>query len=295
LKLFYAILFLFFCVLYSCCSSKKQISKSSSPNSDLRKDTLTLLAPAAHDERPRAKMKKPMPRTADLDTDGVSDRMDEVVVGYGSIKKKQNHTVVLEKNINRKIKSVTETEEEQPKPQEENKVSNETSGLLKYNIPPNMNFREIYTIHIRINRDKTDDKAIAVDMGGNTKTKVIRTSETMEVLVTDPAPADRKNFDIEKSDADKQLVETDKGEFTEWIFDVTPLHTGKLKLNVTVSIIRNGEKKQVVYFHSVTVKATKWSLFQYWWRKNWQWCSGALLIPLFFLLLKYRLDKKPKI
>lgn len=168
-----------------------------------------------------------------------------------------------------------------------------TSGLLKYDVPPVMNFRETYTIRIRINRDVRDDEAIAVDMSEHSRTAVIRTSKIMEVTVTDPAPADRKNFAIVKSDEDgKQLVETTKGEFTEWIFEVTPLRTGKLKLNVVVFIIVEGARKQEVYFHQVEVRASAWSLFKHWWEKYWQWVMGAILIPIILMVVKKKIDQK---
>ena len=118
-------------------------------------------------------------------------------------------------------------------------------GTLVYHVPDTMISKKTYIIKIRINRDTSDNK-IVENIEPNAVRVPIKTTSKMEVNIVDPSPDNNKSFVIVKSNDDTQLVDND--EYTEWIYGVTPLKGGKLKLNIVVSIIRNGNKKQIVYF-----------------------------------------------
>lgn len=156
-------------------------------------------------------------------------------------------------------------------------------GILVYNIPDTMKLRTTYVLTIRINRDTTDKKIL--DLIPKGISTVIKTTEQMEVTLVDPSPSDNKAFDIIKSNDASQHIDTD--EYTEWIFNVTPLRSGKFSLNLVVK--NNG--KQVVYFKGVTVKSVPGVVVKTWWDKYWQWTFSTLLIPFGIWLYNKRKKK----
>lgn len=162
-------------------------------------------------------------------------------------------------------------------------------GLLNYNIPKEMKYRKAYRIRFAINRD-TADKTIILSPTSTTST--IHTSSTMSVELIDPLPDEEKAFLITKDNADIQLV--DKDEATEWIFTVVPISGGTHELQVVVSIIRDGNKKQVVYSSSVQVHATMADKFAHFFITYWQWIIGTLLLPFVIWLVNSILKKKGK-
>jgi hypothetical protein len=149
-------------------------------------------------------------------------------------------------------------------------------GKLVYKIPDTMIVKKIYNIRIRIIRD-TSNKIIYNDLN-ETKEYVIKTTRLMEVKIVDPSPESDKNFEIVKSNKDIQLVES--SEHTEWVYDVTPLKSGNLKLNIVISIIDNGYNKEIVYFDTVYVKANPKRSIVDFIKENWQWLISTIIIPL---------------
>ena len=150
------------------------------------------------------------------------------------------------------------------------------AGKLVYNMPNEMMEKKTYTIKIRINRDTLDNSIISnLD---NPDVSVIKTTKKMEVSIVDPSPISKKSFEIVKSNDDNQLVED--GEYTEWIYNITPLRHGKLNLNIVVSITMDGDKKQVVYFKTLFVKSNPKADFIDFISDNWQWMISTLILPL---------------
>lgn len=150
-------------------------------------------------------------------------------------------------------------------------------GQIVYKIPDTMFVRKTYQITIRIAKG-TDDIKIIEEYRGKVTTRIIKTSSNMEVLLVDPSPEDRKSFEITKINNDIQLI--DSVGYTEWVFSITPIHTGKYKLNLIVSIIRNDSRKQIVYTDKIYVRSNTSAQIKTFWEKNWTWTFDAILIPL---------------
>lgn len=156
-------------------------------------------------------------------------------------------------------------------------ISESDLGQIVYKIPDTMLIRKTYQITVRIAKG-TDDIKIVEEYRGKVTTRIIKTSSVMEVLLVDPSPEDRKSFEITKINNDIQMI--DSVGYTEWIFSITPIHTGRYKLNLIVSIIRNDSKKQIVYTDKIYVRSNASAQIQTFWEKNWNWTFDTILIPL---------------
>jgi hypothetical protein len=186
-------------------------------------------------------------------------------------------------NTERKRKPIKETTNTKKTP----KDSDVKIGNLVYHIPDTMIEKKTYMIRIRLNRDQTD-KTLKNGIQEKTIETTIKTTSRMEVEVIDPSPEDRKSFEIVKSNEDIQMVE-DSG-YTEWVYGVTPLKTGTLKLNIVVSIIKGEDKKQIVYFDDIYVKSNPKENVNEFVSKYWQWFMSTIIIP--FVVWFYNKRKK---
>ena len=156
-------------------------------------------------------------------------------------------------------------------------------GWLTYAIPPTMIYKRSYTIRFDINRDTSNSN---ITTAPSSTKATIHTSSTMSVELIDPLPEGLKAFQISKSTTDVQLVE--ENDATDWIFTVVPIRRGKHDLNIVVSIIRDGNKKQTVYTNSVQVHAPAILVTKSFFAKYWQWIIGTLLLPFFVYLWQRR-------
>ena len=161
-------------------------------------------------------------------------------------------------------------------------------GKLIYNIPDTMKLGNIYTIKIRIKRDINNLKII--DTLYKQQVVNIKTTSCMEVVVIDPSTNDSKSFSILKQNSDKQFI--DDSDYTEWVYSVKPLKSGKLKLNIVISIIKNDNKKEIVYFNSVYVKSDNIVVVETFWEKYWQWIMSTIIIPFIVFIYKKRKNKE---
>lgn len=160
-------------------------------------------------------------------------------------------------------------------------------GRLVYQVPEKMKLFKTYSVSVRINRDTTDDFIFKeLDSSIPVRDTVIKTSSVMTVEVIDPDA--EKSFDIVKNNDVLQLVDTI--DYTEWVFNVMPLKSGKHSLHIVVSVIRDGQKKQKVYAKDVVIAVNPIGSFRRWWSKNWQWSFVVIIIPL----AKWYYDKKKK-
>ena len=157
-------------------------------------------------------------------------------------------------------------------------------GKLIYSIPDTMKLGTIYTINIRIKKNINNVKII--DSLYKQKVIDIKVNNLMEVVVIDPSPTESKNFNILKQNSDKQLIEDDN--YTEWIYSVQPLKSGNLKLNIIVSIIKDDNLKQVVYFNSTYVQSNTAVVVKTFWEKYWQWLLSTIIIPFIVFIYKSR-------
>ena len=155
-------------------------------------------------------------------------------------------------------------------------------GKLIYSIPDTMKLGNTYTINIRIKKDINNLKMI--DSLYNQKIIDIKVTNSMEVEIIDPSPSDSKNFNILKQNSDKQII--DDSDYTEWVYYIQPLKSGKLQLNMIVSIIKDDNLKQIVYFNTTYVKSNPVIVVQTFWDKYWQWILSTIFFP--FIIFIYR-------
>lgn len=179
-----------------------------------------------------------------------------------------------------------ETHTESVRIVKETKIVKETNtGRIVYHIPDTMRVNVSALIRIRI--AKTEIEGMTLNMGGVTGSSPIRTSETMEINLVDP---EERNFKIIKTNSDRQMIEDSS--YTEWLYTVTPLVSGRHSLILVVSIIKNGNRKETVYSDLVYVRANAPYVVKSFWEKYWQWAFSTLIIP--FVIWFYNKRKKDK-
>jgi len=168
-------------------------------------------------------------------------------------------------------------------------VNNETiynkttqMGNVVYKIPNLMHVRNSYQVLVRISKSEAN---IYENINGEVSHSKIPITETMQVNLIDDSPTDSKNFDIVKDNDSIQLVDTN-GTYTQWTWNVTPIKVGTGKLKVVISVIRDGNKKDIVYEDSVSIKMDLPKQIVFWVNKYWQWLMTSLIIPFVVWLYK---------
>lgn len=233
---------------------------------------------------------------------GGSSQSDSVVIKLDSIKRDGTTTssgsghVNLTSNdvlwfpkptVNEKIKIITIHNTKVI-----SKSVNMSDGRVVYSIPERMKIRSTYQVLLRISKSKSTI-SIYDSLEGTVRTSEIPVTQTMEVTLIDPSPADRKSFEIVQDNNAIQII--DDGEtYTEWTWNVTPIRIGSSNLKIVVSVIRDGNKKDIVYEDVVKVEKDIPSQISFFWGKYWQWVIGTFLLPLFLWLYKRRKDKKKR-
>jgi len=168
------------------------------------------------------------------------------------------------------------------------RVYNKTSqmGNVIYKIPNVMHVRNSYQVLVRIGKSEAN---IYENINGEVSHTKIPITETMQVNLVDDSPTDSRSFDVVKDNDSIQLVDTN-GTYTQWSWNVTPLKVGTGKLKVVISIIRDGNKKDVVYTDDVTIKMDLPKQISFWVNKYWQWIMTTIVIP--FIVWLYKKFKK---
>lgn len=165
-----------------------------------------------------------------------------------------------------------------------------SDGRVVYKIPERMKIRETSKVLLRISKSKAT-VSVYDNLDGTVRTSEIPVTQTMEVNLIDPSPADNRSFDIVPGNNAVQII--DDGEtYTEWSWNVTPVRTGSSSLKIVVSVIRDGNKKDVVYEDSVMIEKDLQNQISFFWGKYWQWLIGTFLLPFFLWLYKRKKDKK---
>jgi hypothetical protein len=171
-----------------------------------------------------------------------------------------------------------------------NKSVDMSDGRVVYKIPERMKIRETSKVLLRISKSKAT-VSVYDNLDGTVRTSEIPVTQTMEVNLIDPSPADNKSFEIVPDNNAVQIV--DDGEtYTEWSWNVTPVRAGSSSLKIVVSVIRDGNKKDVVYEDSVVIERDLQNQISFFWGKYWQWLIGTFLLPFFLWLYKRKKDKK---
>jgi len=171
------------------------------------------------------------------------------------------------------------------------KQSNDLSeGRIVYKIPDIMKIRSTYKVLIRISKSKAT-VSIYDSLSGDVMTSRIPISETMEVKLIDVSPSDKKMFNIVDGNSAVQIIENGDT-YTEWSWDVTPVHVGKSKLKIVVSVIRNGNKKDIVYEDTVEIERDIKEQIIFFWEEYWKWIITTFISPFIVWWWKNRKKKK---
>ena len=160
------------------------------------------------------------------------------------------------------------------------KESSEFSeGRVVYKIPTTMRVRSTYQVVLRIAKSKAT-VSVYDSLKGEVMTSIIPVTQTMEVKLIDASPEDHKSFLIKEDNSTTQIIENGDT-YTQWSWNVTPIKTGDSKLNIVVSIIRDGGKKEVVYTDEVKIESDYIAQIFFFLKSHWQVFMTAVVIPSF--------------
>lgn len=169
--------------------------------------------------------------------------------------------------------------------------TNLSEGRIVYKIPNIMKIRSTYNVFVRISKSKST-LSIYDDLSGEVKTSVLPVTETMEAKLIDLSPKDNKCFDIQVKNEGVQLVENGDT-YTEWSWGVTPIRLINSKLEIVISIIRDGNKKDIVYEDTVEVEKDIKEQILFFLKKYWQVLMTSIAIPFLVWLYKSRKGEPP--
>lgn len=143
-----------------------------------------------------------------------------------------------------------------------------------------------YRVVVRILNGKVESQ-ITEGLDMVSKVESIRTSSTMQVEMIDPDKA----FSITASN-NSQIQIVDSMEYTEWVFNVTPIESGRHPLSIVSSIITEGGKKDRTYSNTVFVKMNIIHQTEDFWESEWKWLFTTLIIPIIGWWYKNRKKSK---
>ena len=167
-----------------------------------------------------------------------------------------------------------------------------SEGRIVYKIPERMKVRSTYKVLVRISKSK---KTISIyeKLSGDVVTSTLPVTETMDVKLIDISPEDRKEFNIIEINSSEQIVE-DGDTYTEWSWNVTPIHVGSSKLKIIISVIRDKGKKDIVYEDTVIVEKDILVQIGFFFESYWQLLLTSIAIPFIVFLYKRRKEKEKK-
>lgn len=226
--------------------------------------------------------------TKDYDTTGKSsgDVPDDVHISYlENPKSKHTNTIIYEAFPVEHLKIIEVKNTKVIK-----QGNNLSEGRIVYKIPNVMKVRTTYKVLVRISKSKST-VSLYDSLKGTVITSKIPVTETMEVKLIDLSPKDNKAFDIEENNNGIQII--DNGDtYTEWSWGVTPIRVGSSKLEIVVSIIRDGNKKDIVYEDIVEVETDAITQILFFLKKYWQVLMTSIAIPFVVWIYKRRKEKK---
>jgi len=170
--------------------------------------------------------------------------------------------------------------------------NNLSEGRIVYKIPNIMKVRSTYKVLVRISKSKAT-VSLYDSLQGTVMTSKIPVTETMEVKLIDLSPNDNKAFHISDVNSGVQIIE-DGDTYTEWSWSVTPIITGSSKLKIVVSVIRDNNKKDIVYEDTVEVEKDIITQVLFFVKKYWQVFMTSIAIPFIVYIYKRRKEKKEK-
>ncbi len=120
-------------------------------------------------------------------------------------------------------------------------------GVMLYKIPPKMQLQVLHRCLIRVSYEKETILRDLPDYANDfTLREQVRMADSMEVILVENTA-----FEVIAINAERQAVE--KGDYTEWNFDVRPLQLGRYPLTFRVSVVLPNGLKQVVLTEAVEV------------------------------------------
>ena len=228
----------------------------------------------------------------DYDTTGKSDNdlthLQDSVYRYDKIKINKLNLLVGSNHYNNYPIEVLKIVEVQNTKVINNKT-NLSEGRIVYKIPSVMKVRSTYKVLVRISKSKATI-SIYDSLQGTVMTSRIPITETMEVKLVDVSPKDNKAFEIIDGNSGIQIIESGET-YTEWNWDVTPVKIGNSRLKIVVSIIRDGNKKDIVYEDTVDVEMDAKEQILFFLKKYWQVLLTSIAIPFIVFIYKKRKEK----
>jgi len=170
-------------------------------------------------------------------------------------------------------------------------TSNLSEGRIVYKIPEKMKVRSTYRVLVRISKSKST-VSIYDSLQGTVITSHIPITETMEVKLMDLSPKDNRAFDIEDNNNGSVQIIENGDTYTEWSWGVTPIRSGKSKLEIVISIIRNGNRKDIVYEDIVEVEMDAVTQILFFLKKYWLELMTSIAIPFIVWVYKNRKEKQ---
>lgn len=162
-------------------------------------------------------------------------------------------------------------------------------GRVLFACPSEMRVESSERVEVRISGDAKQDITEGLEKRGVPIETAAKISPVMKVTLT---PDEGAVFDIKPLSEDEQLVSGDG--FSQWVWSVTPLKSGKHNLYLTVNAVVNvpglgPQKREIpVLTQAVQVRADMAYSAGQFWHSNWQWISTTLLIPIGLWLWKRR-------
>jgi hypothetical protein len=233
------------------------------------------------------------PDTKDYDTTGKSngDLPDDVTNNIETLKNKKvtitSSNIVYESFPYEHIKII-----EVPNTKVIKQSSDLSEGRLVYKIPNVMRIRSTYKVFVRISKSRAT-VSIYDSLSGEVMTSKIPITETMEVKLIDLSVKGKKSFEIVDGNNGIQIIESGDT-YTEWSWSVTPIRMGNTKLKIIVSVIRNNNKKDIVYEDTVEIERDIKEQLIFFWEEYWKWIISTFISPFIVWWWKNRKKKKSK-
>ena len=154
-------------------------------------------------------------------------------------------------------------------------------GEVIYNTPENMTLGVTELIEVRISNKDLEETGLAGN--GEVVSRSIRITGNMSVKLCCGKPQEDHAFDISSTTPETQRI--DDGDYTQWVFRVTPREAGEQTLQLTVTAFlkdKYGEPefKAKVLTDRINVSVDVIAESLKWLSKHWQWLGLLLLIPL---------------
>lgn len=232
--------------------------------------------------------KNDFPPIKDYDTTGKSngDLPDDVVEEYKTKKVliTSANNLVYENVPYEKLKIIEVNNTKVFKQQ-----NNLSEGRIVYKIPNVMRIRSTYKVFVRIAKSKAT-VSIYDSLSGEVMTSKIPITETMEVKLVDISIKGKKSFEIVSDNNAVQIIESGDT-YTEWSWNVTPIRVCNTKLKIIVSIIKNDNKKDIVYEDTVEIERDIKEQIIFFLEEYWKWLITTFIIPFVVWWWKNRKKK----